>query len=159
MLSHELLSLQIFLIPKKHSTHMPVLLRIIHLPCLALYLMVLLSMKLVRYTVRLLGRFNSNTTTTNNNSSNSNNRSRKVVFPLPCCFLTLLPINNITLKTISSKLYPHHLFIVTPITKTLHHHPNLQVLPSHVQEVPYSYANLSDALNRIAIRVTNKLMG
>lgn len=147
---------------KKPSTHMPDLLRIILLRCLALSSTELQSMKLVLYMVLLLGRFSS---------SNPNSRCRKVVYLPLCCFL-VRRINikdKITAKIISLKHYPQHLFTVTisNIIRALpphRHHLNLQVLhllpPTLTpfrDQAHYSYANLFDALNRTATRVINKL--
>jgi hypothetical protein len=151
---HKLLTFQIL---KKPSTHMLVLLRIILLPCLAPSSTELQSMKLVLYMVLLLGMFSSN----NHNSS----KRRKVVHLPLCCFLALPISTKDNPRTISSRHYPPPLFTVTiipNIIRTLLPHPlhlNLQVLhllpPSH--DPHCSYANLSDALNRTATRVINKL--
>jgi hypothetical protein len=120
-------------------------------------------MKLVLYMVLLLGTFSS---------SNHNTRCRKAVYLPLCCFLVLPRSikDNITTKTISSKHYPQPLFTVITINNIIRTlllpHPqrlNLQVLhllppiltPFH--DLLCSYANLSDALNRTATRVTNKL--
>jgi hypothetical protein len=176
MVSHVLLQILIFPILKKLSTHMPDLLRIILLRCLAPCSMGQLLTKLVLCTVLLLGRFNSssnsNSNNNNNDNSNNSNSNRKVVHLPLCCFL-VRHINikdKVIAKTICSKHYPHPLFTVTihNIIKTLplphRHHPNLQVLLHLIPTIPslgqalYSYANLSDAPNRIATRVINKLM-
>jgi hypothetical protein len=122
--------------------------------------------------ILLLGRFSNS----NNNSINNNNRRKKDVYLLLSCSL-VLPINikvNTTAKTISSKHYPHPPFtviinIINPLLPLPYqHHLSLPVppqppipipTPSHVQEAPYSYANLSDAPNRIATRAISRLMG
>ena len=159
MASHVQLLPPIFPILKKLSTPMPDLLPIILLQCLALCSTVLQSTKLVPCMVLLPGRFNTNTTSNNITSGSP----RKDVLLLPYSFL-ILPINikhNIRVKTVYSKHYPHPPFTVTiNINPLLHQLLNRPVLPPPilVQEAPYSYANLSDALNPIATRAINKRM-